>query len=178
MPIERSGVLDLDVRRRIVDFVRENPGLHLRGMATQMGLAVSTLEYHCYQLVKHGVLATREGAGFKAFYPAEGLDRRDKDVLYLVRHEVPRRICAHLALNPGATPKELRPVAGVSAPTLSFHLNKLREAELVREEPDGRTKRLFLVDAERVANVLVSYRRSFVDDTIDAFANTWLDLNP
>src|SRR5688572_17899441 len=150
----------------------------MRELAARLAMPVSTLEYHCYQLVKHGQLVTRESAGFKAFYPGEGMDRRDKDILYLVRHDAPRRICTHVLLNPGATPKDLRDVIGVSGPTLSFHLKKLRSAAILREEPDGRTKRLFIEDPERVANILVTYRRSFLDSAVDRFAEAWLALGP
>ncbi len=177
-PPTPDTVLDLEARRRIVRFVQESPGLHMRELAARLAMPVSTLEYHCYQLVKHGQLVTRESAGFKAFYPGEGMDRRDKDILYLVRHDAPRRICSHLLLNPGATPKDLREVIGVSGPTLSFHLNKLRSAGILREQPDGRTKRLFVEDPERVANLLVTYRRSFLDAAVDRFAEAWLALGP
>jgi DNA-binding transcriptional ArsR family regulator len=171
-------VLDLEARRRILAYVRANPGLHLRGLAEKLSIPVSTLEYHCYQLTRHGHLATRESAGFKAFYPGEGMDRRDKDILYLVRHDAPRRICTHLLLHPGATPGDLKAVVGVSAPTLSFHLKKMRDAGLMREEPDGRTKRLYVTDPERVANLLVTYKGSFLDDAVDRFSALWLDLHP
>ena len=177
-PPTPDTVLDLEARKRIVRFIQESPGLHMRELAARLAMPVSTLEYHCYQLVKHGQLVTRETAGFKAFYPGEGMDRRDKDILYLVRHEAPRRVCSHVLLNPGCTPKEVREVLGVSAPTLSFHLNKLRAAGVVREEPAGRTKLLFIQDPERVANILVTYRKSFLDDAVDRFADAWLALTP
>jgi predicted transcriptional regulator len=175
---EAEAVLDLEARRRIVAFVQDNPGIHLRAMADQLDMPVSTLEYHCYQLTRHGHLGTREDGGFKAFYPGTGMDRRDKDILYLVRHDVPRHICTHLLLHPGANPKQLKQVVGLSGPTLSFHLAKMRRAGLVREEPDGRSKRLFLEDAERVANLLVTYRKSFLDEAVDRFTETWLSLTP
>jgi DNA-binding transcriptional ArsR family regulator len=177
-PPTADTVLDLEARRRIVEFVRANPGLHMRELASRLDMAVSTLEYHGYQLVKHGHLVTRESAGFKAYYPGEGMDRRDKDILYLVRHEAPRRICSHVLLNPGATPKDVRETLSMSAPTLSFHLNKLRGANVLREEPAGRTKLLYVNDPERVANVLVTYRKSFLDDAVDRFAAAWLALTP
>lgn len=177
-PPTADSVLDLAARKRIVDFVRASPGLHMRELAARLDMAVSTLEYHCYQLVKHGHLATREAGGFKAFYPGEGIDRRDKDILYLVRHEAPRRICSHLLLNPGATPGDTKQALGMSAPTLSFHLNKLRGAGVLRDEPAGRTKRLYVADPERVANILVTYRASFLDDAVDRFAAAWMALTP
>lgn len=171
-------MLDLEVRRRIVETVEENPGLHLRALAERLGLPVSTLEYHTYQLLRHDRLTAREDGGYKSFYPRQGIDRRDKDILYLVRHEAPRRIAAHLLLHPGATPKEVREALGMAGPTLSFHLKKLRDAGFLGEEPAGRTKRLRVRDPERVASVLVTYRRSFVDDAVDRFAETWLELHP
>ena len=173
-----DSVLDLASRRRIYDAVREHPGLHLRALAEKLGMPVSTLEYHTHMLQRHGHLVTREAGGFKAFYAGETLDRRDKDILYVVRHDVPRRVCAHLILHPGATPGDLKGATGLSGPTLSFHLKRLRKGGLVREEPAGRTKRLFVEDPERVAGLLVAYRQSFLDDAVDRFAETWLELNP
>lgn len=176
-PPTKENVLDLDVRRQIVEHVVANPGVHLRAIAEALGFAVSTVEYHCHQLVRHDHLSSRDDGGLKAFYPAHGLDRRDKDVLNVVRHRAPRRICAHLILHPGATPKDLKPVVGVSGATLSFHLKRMREAGILHEEPAGRTKKLSLADPERVASVLVTYKKSFVDDAVDAFAETWLMMD-
>jgi predicted transcriptional regulator len=175
---EAGTVLDLEARRRIVERVRDSPGLHLRALAESLGMPVSTLEYHCYHLVKHGHLDTRDLGGFKAFFPGQGLDRRDKDILAILRHDAPRRIATHLALNPGTTPGELKEVLGLSGPTLSFHLKRMRVAGLVREEAAGRTKRLYLTEADRVANVLVVYRKSFLDDVVDRFSEAWLALAP
>jgi predicted transcriptional regulator len=176
-PPTKKNVLDLDVRRRIVDAVREHPGLHLRGLADLLALPVSTLEYHCYQLARHGFLSTRQEGAYKAFYPEVGIDRRDKDILYVVRHEAPRRILAHLILHDGATPKDLKEALDMAGPTLSFHLKKLRDGGMTAEEAAGRTKLLHVTDPERVASVLVTYRRSFVDDAVDRFAEAWLDLH-
>lgn len=175
---DADSVLDLEARRRIVAFITASPGLHLRALAEALTMPVSTLEYHCYHLVRHGHLATREQGGFKSFYPGEGIDRRDKDILSLIRHAGPRKICTHLLLNPGGTPGSLRDVTGLSGPTLSFHLKKLRTAGLLREESAGRTKRLFVVDAERMANVLVTYKASFLDEAVDRFSEAWLALAP
>lgn len=175
-PPTKENVLDLPLRRRIVECVEANPGLHLRGIAEQMDVALSTLEYHTYQLLRTGHLVTREDAGYKAFYPAEGMDRRDKDILYLLRQEGPRRICAHVLLHQGCTPKDLKEALQTSGATLSFHLKKLLEGGVVRDEKAGRTKHLFIDDDERVANVLVTYRKSFVDDAVDRFADAWMSL--
>lgn len=153
-----ASVLELDSRRRIVEAVRDHPGIHLRGLADLLQMPVSTLEYHCHVLQKGGHLATRATGKFKAFFVPDGVDRRDKDILYVVRHEAPRRICRHLLEHPGSTPGELCAVVRLSPPTLSFHIKKMRNANLLREERDWRQKRLFVEDPERVAEVLAHLR--------------------
>lgn len=174
-PPTKENVLDLDGRRALFDLVKERPGIHLRAIAETAGQAISTAEYHLHQLVKFGLLDTREEGGVKAFFPPE-IDRRDKDLLYVVRHEAPRRICAHLLLSPEATPAELKDALGIPAPTLSFHLKKLLKNGVTAEEKRGRTKALTINNPERVASVLVTYRATFLDDAIDRFAETWLAL--
>lgn len=175
-PPTKENVLDLEVRRKIVQILQDNPGLHLRELARRLDLAVSTAEYHLYHLTKHGVLATREEAGQKCFFPAKGLDYRDTKILSYLRHEAPRRILAELLLEPGLTPGQLREILSMPAPTLSFHLKRLRDADLTVEEADGRTKHVFAQEPERIASLLVGYRESFVDQAIDRFADAWLAM--
>lgn len=177
-PPTKENVLDLDVRRDIVAYVTEHPGVHMRAIAEALGMAVSTVEYHCHQLTRHDCITSRDDGGLKVYFPAMGLDRRDKDVLYVVRHDSPRRICTELILEPGMTPKDLKARVGISGATLSFHLNRLRNAGILEEEPAGRTKKLSVTDPERIANVLVTFRQSFVDEAVDQFAETWLMMNP
>jgi predicted transcriptional regulator len=174
-PPTKQNVLDLEARRSLFELVQERPGIHLRAIAEVAGQAISTSEYHLHQLVKFGLLDTREAGGVKAFFPPE-IDRRDKDLLYVVRHEAPRRICAHLLLEPQASPADLKVALGIPAPTLSFHLKKLLKNGITAEEKRGRSKALTIVDPERVGSVLVTYRATFLDEAIDRFAETWLAL--
>lgn len=158
--MKAETAMEPEPRQRILDGVRAHPGLHLRALSQVLGMPLSTLEYHCYLLVRQGQLATRETGKFKAFFLPEGMDRRDRDILYLVRHKAPRRICTHLVLHPGATPGELKQALAISGPTLSFHLNKLRASSLLREEREWRIKRLYIEDPDRVADVLWTHRHS------------------
>lgn len=151
----RSPTLDLASRRRIAAFVRDHPGLHLRALADGLAMHPSTLVYHCRILARQGRLAVRQGAGRTAYYPADGLDRRDRDLLHLVVPAAPRTICAHLLEHPGSTPGDLKRVLAASGSAVTFHLNRLRAANVVLEQPEGRTKRLYVGDAERLASVLV-----------------------
>lgn len=170
-------LLDLDSRRKIFRHIERNPGLHLRGLQRTLGMPLGTIEYHLHQMEKVGLIVSRDDGRFKAFFAKDGLDRRDKDILYYVRQEMPRQIVIQLLMAPRLTHSELTASLPVSASTCSFHLKKLVKAEIVDEERVGRSKRFTVREAERVAGVLVRYRRSFLDDLVDRFARAWLDLD-
>lgn len=170
-------LLDLDTRRTIYRHVEENPGLHLRALQRAIGMPLGTLEYHLHQMQKSGLIVVRDEGRYKAFFVKSGdLDRRDKDILYYVRQEIPRRIVMALLLEPGLSHGEITDRLPVSASTCSFHVKKLVEAEIVHAERVGRGKRFRVIDEERTANVIVRYRRSFLDDLVDRFTRAWLDV--
>lgn len=177
MPDAKEALLELDTRRTIFRHVEEHPGLHLRGLQRALDIPLGTLEYHLHQMEKANLLVSRDDGRFKAFFVAEGLDRRDKEILYYVRQEMPRQIIMQLLLEPGTTHGALTEHLPISASTCSFHLKKLVASGLVMEQRVGRTKQFSVDDADRVANVLVRYRKSFLDDLVDRFARAWLDVN-
>jgi DNA-binding transcriptional ArsR family regulator len=169
-------LLDLDTRRRVYKYVESHPGMHLRGIHRGLDIPLGTVEYHLHQMEKSGLMVSRDDGRFKAFFIKEGLDRRDKDILYYVRQENPRRIVIHLLENPGDNHTNIVGVLPVGPSTVSFHLNKLVTAGLVQAEKQGRTKAFYVNEPQRVADVLVRYRKSFLDDLVDRFAGSWLGM--
>jgi predicted transcriptional regulator len=161
----RNG-LAIASRQRIVGHVRANPGLHLRALADGLEMHQSTLAYHCRILARLGHIAVREGCGRKAYYPAEGLDRRDRDLLHVVVRPTPRTICLHLLQHPGSTPGDLKRALCASGSFVTFHLNRLREANVLLERPAGRTKRLYVEDAPRMASLLATRVHPAPDPTV------------
>ncbi|MBI2078262.1 MAG: helix-turn-helix domain-containing protein [Euryarchaeota archaeon] len=169
-------LLELENRRRIYEFLKEAPGTHLRALQRELSMPIGTLEYHLYQMEREGLLVTREDGRFKAYFTQENLDRRDRDFLYYLRQEMPRRIALEVANEPGVRFQALVGRLPISASTLSFHLKKLLHAEIVSEEPIGREKAYRCPDADRVKKLIVQYRATFVDDVVDRFADAWLNL--
>lgn len=175
---EPDSLLELATRRRIYQRLLAAPGTHLRQLQRDLDMPMGTLEYHLYQMERAGLLVVRDEGRFKAYFVEEGLDRRDRDILYYLRQRVPRRLAMEIANAPGITFQELAGRVGVGASTLSFHLKKLRRAGLVEERRIGAQKAYVCTDAQRVQSLVVRYRSSFVDAVVDRFADAWLDLGP
>jgi len=175
---EGHEMLELDARRRIYDFVRDHPGTYLRKLARDLGMPLGTLEYHVHHLESSGLLSTRAAGRFKAFFVNDGMDRRDKDVLAWLRQRVPRGIVTALMLEPNLTHAELAQRLRIGASTLTFHAQRLVQAGIVQEARRGRSKEYSVVDRDRVADLLVRHRGSFLDRIVDQFAEVWLGLGP
>ena len=44
--MERSEILNLENRRKIYNYIRDNPGLHLRELSRRLNIAYYNLDYH------------------------------------------------------------------------------------------------------------------------------------
>ena len=173
-----SSLLRQVERRRIYDYLRERPGIHLRKMQRELGMALGTLEYHLYRLERAGMVAVRRLGRFKAYYPEGMVDLRDKDLLYFLRQEMPRRIAMASVERPGVTFQELAAWVPISPSTLSFHLQKLTKAGILVSDKLGREKTYRCPDADRVRRLIVDFRATFVDDLVDRFADAWASVDP
>ncbi len=172
--MEGEEALALERRRRIYQFIRSHPGLHLRALEKRLGIALGDLRYHLEYLEKKGLVGSRTDGYRKTFFSAKDVSLPDRDVLALLRQRAPRRIVLHLMLRESSTFEELREELGVSKSTLSFHLGKLTSKGLVKSARREGRNVYDLPDKEAVAELLITYRESFLDAAVDRVLDVWL----
>lgn len=133
---------DSEIRQRIYQYIESNPGVHLRKISRELGLAMGNTQYHLQLLEKDGRIRTRRAALYTHYYPAAILDEQHKIILAFLRQETPRDILVHLLEHPaGATQSEITEFKRLSAPTISWHMSRLIESGLVTAYKEGRTVR-------------------------------------
>lgn len=164
-----KDLLKLEVRRRIYEEVVMNPGLHHRELQRRLSLPSGQLEHHLRYLLKRELIVSRREGGYIRYYPAEGLKESEKRALSFLRQEIPRAIMIYLLQNPGATHREILGGVKVSGATLTYHLKRMVSRGVVVEESAGREKHYTLADPDEVINLLITYRRSFLDALVDSF---------
>lgn len=170
---QRHLLLELETRRKIHEHITRVPGLHMRALQRELELPLGTVEYNLRQMELAGLIVARNEGRRKAYFPGSDLDRRDRDVLYWLRQKTPCRITVVVLDAPGITFKDLKGEVPVSPSTLSWHLQKLVPAEILRAEAFKRTKRYWVTDPERVRNVLVTYHKTFGDEVVDRFSEAF-----
>jgi len=168
--------LELETRRRIYAEVSRFPGTYLRELQRALGLQPGQLEYHLDVLVKAGLLSAQEEGGRKRYFVAAEVSHPDKAVIGLLRQRAVRRILLEILVRPGARFQEILAAVGGAKSTLSFHLRKVTDTGLVLAERAGRERAYRVADEERVAQLLITHRASFLDEAVDRFAEVWLGL--
>jgi predicted transcriptional regulator len=175
-PEVQKRLLENEIRRNIFSHIKGKPGAHLRQIQRDLDIPLGTLEYHLHQLVRHEMLVTRDDHRFKAYFPKDGMGRRDRDVLYYLRQEMPRKVALLVTQHPGITFRDLAAMMPISGSTTSFHLKKLVKAGIVTETRVGREKMFEVPDHDRIRRLVIRYRKSFVDDVVDRFSDAWMDI--
>ncbi|HIH01441.1 TPA: winged helix-turn-helix transcriptional regulator [Thermoplasmata archaeon] len=167
--------LDLENRKRIYECIRQSPGLHFREIQRRTSLPIGVLEYHLNYLVQKQLLSLEKQENFSRYYPGGQLSGDKQRILSALRQEIPRGIMLFLLKNPGATHGELLSNFTVSGGTLSYHIKKLTTKGVVRVEKKGRESHLTVVDPDKVADLLIVYRRTFFDRLVDEFVARYVE---
>lgn len=162
-------------RRKIYAFLRLAPGMHLRHLERELDMPLGTLEHHLNKLEAMKKVVTRSHGRYKSFYPKDHIDRTDKDYLYYLHHETPRRIVLALAdaADHAMASQELAAKLDLAASTISHHAKNLVEGGLVAKSRDGNRVRLRLTDPDRVKRLVLEYPGSYLASFGDWFRRAW-----
>jgi len=155
----------------------ETPGVHFREIGRRLDIPMGVVEYHLNYLLKKEMIVARMEGRYKRYYAEGKLGSRDKRVLAFLRQEIPRNILMELLMEPGLRHKELRKRLDISGSTLTFHLKKMIKKGVIEERGKGRSKTYHVQDPDAVSRSLLQYKGSFMDDLVDSFTETWLDMN-
>src|SRR5437879_13517948 len=108
-------ILSVKTRKDLYDFVRKNPGFHLRELSRALNLSITLVDYHLRFLEKHELLTSAMDGEYKRFYPRSvpgaadarpALSDSEKQVLAFLRQPVPLRAIAFLMEHDAAPHKE------------------------------------------------------------------------
>lgn len=151
-------LLALRNRRRIVDHVTDRPGVHLRQVARDLGLALGTAEHHLHVLVRHGLLEVEQSQGQSCYFPP-GMPQEEQRLWVVLRQDAKRLILRLLAADPDLGTEDLARRLGLSKAAVAYHLQRLEAWGFVERLRVGRQRLLRVTDPE-----LLAERIAFLDD--------------
>ena len=180
MASKDEGILAVQTRRDLYDFVRRNPGFHLRELSRALNLSITLADYHLRFLERHDLITSSMDGEYKRFYPRStpglsdsrpALTDAGRQILAFLRQPVPLRVINFLMEREDATHKQILEQVSVSPSTLSHHLKKMQAAGIIdRAELKERGYRV--VDPKTIARLMTTYELA-TSDQVDTFIRVW-----
>jgi predicted transcriptional regulator len=165
------------VRDKIYSIIIKNPGLHFREIQRRTETATGSLQYHLEVLQKRHLVKSSKSGKFLRYYSVRAqVSEEDKKGLELLRQDSVRNIVLYLMQKKKANNSAIAKKVGLSPSTTSFHTSKLVEAGIVGKKQKGRKIFFYIADPKESARLLTGYKKSFLDEMVDQFVETWVEI--
>ena len=139
--IRRPELLGHPARRRIMDAIEAEPGIHFGDLARSLDISNGSLVHHLRKLEEAGILLTRRQGGYTCHFAA-GQSRASMDAACAVRSPAARQVLDAIRARPGCSAQQVCDEVGLRPATVHHHLKRLRDVGLVEAPRDGRRLRL------------------------------------
>jgi len=169
----RAYVLELDSRKKIYEIVDQYAGCHMREIQRISGLSFGMVSYHLTFLCKYNLIREEKDGNYVRYYP-NTLEKHDEKLLGLLRQRSVRTILMFIIDNEGCSHQQISEGVHLSPSTTTWHLKKLIDNGIIISDRRIKGKAYYLgIPRDRVINLLISYRESFVDTLVDGFLDLW-----
>lgn len=150
-------------REQIFDYVSSYPGSHLRKIARELDIRLSTLRYHLDHLEKSGLIVSQKQNNLKIYFVSGKLKPEEKALAPLLQQKRFRDIILVLIESPGSTFSQIAQRLSMSPSTASKYINILEDRDVLSHEKVGRQKRYRIKDEKSVIEILKTYKKLMAD---------------
>jgi len=153
------NVLDQEVRSKIYNHIKENPGVHYSAIADETGINRGTLRYHLKMLQMHDNVRALHGTGYVRYFENNmKFNEYNQRVLHHLRNDTSKKILEVLIKNPNASRKDISDAVGISGPSVSWHMQQLCADDVVSTHKEGRHAR-YCLNSEVAATLASTIER-------------------
>ncbi len=141
--LTKDKVLDQGTRNDVHEKVAQDPGCQVQDIADALGVSWTTAAYHVRVLRKMGLLVGRQKGRHMHLFVAGSGHATGFEAMAAIKNDTARDILALVMRRPGIIQKELCDQLGIAASTASWHMGKLRDSGLIREEKEWKMRRYY-----------------------------------
>jgi predicted transcriptional regulator len=154
-----------DTADKVLCFIQDNPGCHLRRIKRAMNVSMGTVQYQLDKLEKMGRITSSRRGLYKYYFAAGLFKENEKDILEVLTHETARKILMFIIEQKSPTQTDIVNSVNISARSISWHVGRLVALKIITEIKEGKYKRYQLLenDAKYILTLLRSYYPSIWD---------------
>ena len=150
----------------IISEIKKNPGIRFREVMEKIGLSNGVLSYYIRKLENNGIIKTQRTSHVSRFFVNDMTEEESK-VVSRLRQTTPKAILVTLLENDTLEFKEIVSKVGKASATVSFYLSKLVADEIVAYKKVDIKKRYFIVEKQRIANLITEYHPDVIESASD-----------
>jgi Uncharacterized protein conserved in archaea len=168
-----------DTVDKVLYFIQDNPGCHLRRIKRAMNVSMGTVQYQLDKLEKMGRITSSRRGLYKYYFAAGLFKENEKDILEVLTHETARRILMFIIEQKSPTQTDIVNSVKISARSISWHVGRLVALKIITEIKDGKYKRYQLLenDPKYILTLLKSYYPSIWDKWSMRLVEMFLSLS-
>jgi DNA-binding transcriptional ArsR family regulator len=157
-----------DSKVLLLKHIEQTPGIRYRELLRLTSFVNGVLTYHLAALEKANMIKVDRQSRVTRYYPVNISDSHSS-ILKVIRHEPIRDILIFILEHDMCTFQEIVEHTGKAPSTVSTHLKRLKEANIVSVRRGEYLQLYHVVKGELVAEVLSEYLPSFVDRVVDNY---------
>lgn len=144
--VQGPAILEHPVRHELYERIKAHPGITLAQLALDARLGASTLNHHLRHLERNEfVTLLRDGRYVRIFDRQSGAFAGDrKRMAAALSNPVTAAMAKHIQANPGVAQAELATRFGVTASTVTWHMQRLATVGLVEAQRAQKRTRYFV----------------------------------
>jgi predicted transcriptional regulator len=146
---------------RILQFIQNNPGCHLRRIKDMIQISQGTVQYHTDRLEKMGRITSTTTGLYKHYFPVGVFQNNEKEILQILSQETTRQILMYIVEQQSPTQTDIVNSVGISASSVNWHMKRLLEFKLVEEIKEGKYKRYQLHDRKVSSKYITALMRNY-----------------
>ena len=171
--INDKEIFELEIRRKIYNFITKYPGLHNREISRKMDLSKSSLCYHLSFLKKRELILEKSDGIYTRYYPAKKFGIEEIKIFNLLRQDLPLKVIVYIETYPDITLIDIARFLKKDPRTIAYHIKKLKKIGLVETNRFGREVRYRTNKNDILLDLLVSYQKSLLDEGVNRYVR-WL----
>ena len=156
-----DDVLELEIRKKIYNLIKENPGLHANKIAKLLSISGQLADYHLAYLERNEMIVAVKEGGFRRYYVKGTTGFNEQKRISILQHETPLKIVLFLLQYPSSTHKEILEQIEVAKSTLTYHLTKLIKHDIVSVTVQENEKTYEVVNEKKIIELLTEYKLDF-----------------
>ena len=162
---------------RVLQYIQENPGCHLRKIKRELAMSMGTIQYHLNLLDKQGKVSTERQNLHKYYFPIGLFEQNERDILKILNQETAREILM-IILEKKPTQTDIANIIKISGASVNWHIKRLVELGLVLEQKEGKFKRYTLgIDSKNIVSLMKNYHPNIWNRWSNRLAEMFLSLS-